>query len=49
MLQVMQKLQILFAGYSLMPPTSFILIGNFLSMPIVGAQSKIFEGNKDLF
>ncbi|GIY98930.1 DNA polymerase epsilon subunit 2 [Caerostris extrusa] len=42
-LQVMQKLHILFAGYSMMPPTCFILIGNFLSLPIIGSQSKTFE------
>lgn len=42
-LKVMQKLQILFAGYSLMPPICFVLIGNFSSLPIVGAQSKTFE------
>ncbi|CAL1265682.1 unnamed protein product [Larinioides sclopetarius] len=42
-LQVMQKLHILFAGYSLMPPTCFVFIGNFLSLPIIGSQSKIFE------
>ncbi|GFR26086.1 DNA polymerase epsilon subunit 2 [Trichonephila clavata] len=42
-LQVMQKLQVLFAGYSLMPPTCFVLIGNFLSLPIVGSHSKTFE------
>lgn len=41
-LKVMQKLQILFAGYSLMPPTCFVLIGNFLSLP-AGSQSKVFE------
>ncbi|XP_055933916.1 DNA polymerase epsilon subunit 2-like [Argiope bruennichi] len=42
-LQVMQKLHILFAGYSLMPPTCFVFIGNFLSLPIIGSQSKTFE------
>ncbi|XP_042906684.1 DNA polymerase epsilon subunit 2 [Parasteatoda tepidariorum] len=41
--KVMQKLQVLFAGYSQMPPTCFVLIGNFLSLPIVGSQSKVFE------
>ncbi|KAF8782731.1 DNA polymerase epsilon subunit 2 like protein [Argiope bruennichi] len=43
LLQVMQKLHILFAGYSLMPPTCFVFIGNFLSLPIIGSQSKTFE------
>ncbi|XP_054720371.1 DNA polymerase epsilon subunit 2-like [Uloborus diversus] len=42
-LKVMQKLQILFAGYSLMPPTVFVLIGNFLSLSGVGSSSKVFE------
>lgn len=30
-LKVMEKLKLLFAGYSEMPPTAFILIGNFVS------------------
>ncbi|KAG8201544.1 hypothetical protein JTE90_011219 [Oedothorax gibbosus] len=42
-LKVMQKLHVLFAGYSMMPPTAFVLIGNFLSLPIVGSHSKTFE------
>ncbi|KFM82022.1 DNA polymerase epsilon subunit 2, partial [Stegodyphus mimosarum] len=42
-LKVLQKLQVVFAGYSQIPPTCFVLIGNFLSLPIVGSESKVFE------
>ncbi|XP_064467493.1 DNA polymerase epsilon subunit 2-like [Ornithodoros turicata] len=31
--KVFEKLRVLFAGYSMMPPTCFVLCGNFLSRP----------------
>lgn len=43
--QVLDKLRILFTGYSNIPPTAFVLIGNFLSAPYGYKESKIMKGN----
>ncbi|XP_023230098.1 DNA polymerase epsilon subunit 2-like [Centruroides sculpturatus] len=45
-IQVMQKLRVLFAGYSEMPPTCFVFMGNFLS---THAGYSHFQTTKDGF
>lgn len=43
-LQVMDKLRVLFTGYSSFPPTCFILCGNFLSSPLGTNHAKVLKG-----
>eukprot|EP00094_Tigriopus_californicus_P009484 TCALIF_09146-PA protein Name:"Similar to POLE2 DNA polymerase epsilon subunit 2 (Homo sapiens)" AED:0.02 eAED:0.02 QI:0/0/0/0.75/1/1/4/0/457 len=40
---VNEKLGRLFAGYSAMPPTAFVLMGNFLSSPYGSDQAKVLK------
>ncbi|KAH9505546.1 DNA polymerase epsilon subunit 2 [Bulinus truncatus] len=39
--RVMDKLNVLFKGYSEFPPTAFIFCGNYLSSPVVLSQAKM--------
>ncbi|KAK3092347.1 hypothetical protein FSP39_001653 [Pinctada imbricata] len=41
--KVMEKLRVLFTGYCDMPPTCFILCGNFLSSPQGGKHVKVLK------
>ena len=43
MLQVMEKLRTLFPGYAGMPPTCFVLCGDFISTP-GGKQARTIKG-----
>ena len=45
----MEKLEILFQGYSTMPPTLFIFCGNFLSEPYGAKRSGLLRGIKTSF
>lgn len=40
---VIEKLGKLFAGYSALPPTAFVLMGNFLSSPYGSDQAKVLK------
>lgn len=40
---VMERLNRLFAGYAAMPPTCFVLMGNFLSSPYGSRQAKVLS------
>lgn len=42
-LKIMEKLRVLFSGYSDVCPTCFVLIGNFLSLPKGASHGKIFK------
>ncbi|XP_022254667.1 DNA polymerase epsilon subunit 2-like [Limulus polyphemus] len=42
-IEVLQKLKILLAGFSEMPPTCFVLMGNFVSVPQGISHSKIVK------
>eukprot|EP00095_Tigriopus_kingsejongensis_P007588 maker-scaffold417_size177606-snap-gene-0.41 protein:Tk07588 transcript:maker-scaffold417_size177606-snap-gene-0.41-mRNA-1 annotation:"hypothetical protein LOTGIDRAFT_218232" len=42
---VMENLSKLFAGYSAMPPTAFVLMGNYLSIPYGSGQAKALQDN----
>uniref|UniRef100_A0A671V478 DNA polymerase epsilon subunit n=1 Tax=Sparus aurata TaxID=8175 RepID=A0A671V478_SPAAU len=42
--EVMEKLNLMFSGYASMPPTCFILCGNFSSAPYGNAQIKALKG-----
>ncbi|KAA8582074.1 hypothetical protein FQN60_008814 [Etheostoma spectabile] len=42
--EVMEKLNIMFSGYATMPPTCFILCGNFSSAPYGKTQIKSLKG-----
>uniref|UniRef100_A0A672HCP5 DNA polymerase II subunit 2 n=1 Tax=Salarias fasciatus TaxID=181472 RepID=A0A672HCP5_SALFA len=42
--EVMEKLNIMFSGYAAMPPTCFILCGNFSSAPYGKTQIKSLKG-----
>uniref|UniRef100_A0A8C3GAA7 DNA polymerase II subunit 2 n=1 Tax=Cyclopterus lumpus TaxID=8103 RepID=A0A8C3GAA7_CYCLU len=43
--EVMEKLNTMFSGYASMPPTSFILCGNFSSAPYGKTQIKSLKGD----
>lgn len=44
LLQVIEKLRVLFTGYSGFPPTCFIFCGNFLSSPLGTNHAKVLKG-----
>uniref|UniRef100_H2MC41 DNA polymerase epsilon subunit n=1 Tax=Oryzias latipes TaxID=8090 RepID=H2MC41_ORYLA len=43
--EVMEKLNIMFSGYAAMPPTCFILCGNFSSAPYGKTQNRSLKGD----
>uniref|UniRef100_A0A8C5NVN5 DNA polymerase II subunit 2 n=1 Tax=Jaculus jaculus TaxID=51337 RepID=A0A8C5NVN5_JACJA len=47
--EVLEKLHIMFSGYSPAPPSCFILCGNFSSAPYGKNQIQALKGIKDLF
>uniref|UniRef100_A0A8C6WA18 DNA polymerase epsilon subunit n=1 Tax=Nannospalax galili TaxID=1026970 RepID=A0A8C6WA18_NANGA len=47
--QVLEKLHIMFSGYSPAPPTCFILCGNFSSAPYGKNQVQALKGTEGLF
>ncbi|KAI4583559.1 hypothetical protein MJG53_020723, partial [Ovis ammon polii x Ovis aries] len=47
--EVLEKLHIMFSGYSPAPPTCFILCGNFSSVPYGKNQVQALKGTEDLF
>lgn len=47
--KVLEKLQILFIGYSDCPPYAFVICGNFLSQPRYGLRTEEMNGKLTLF
>ena len=41
---MIEKLKVLFTGYSGFPPTCFIFCGNFLSTPLGSNHAKVLKG-----